>query len=126
MSDEKIFKPSDFHLKLYQDELNHGHRVVLACAELVANVANEKIAKLLGPKVYGHVVIKGEGMRGWLTELQPFTDQVAYLFNAQEVKKVDCEHIAYIKYAIGCEGVYPNFSICEKCGKKLKATWTVE
>jgi hypothetical protein len=79
-----------------------------------AERANAKLAKMLGPRVFG-------GPEFWNVEQADVDTHSAHLFNITPLAKVECEHEPVLIAASFGGGLYH----CGKCKVKMKQTWTV-
>lgn len=89
-------------------------------------IANAKISKLMGPKVYGYIIGESCGFGNLDRRIDPKQDtHTAYLFSIQPIEKKECEHeydcLSFKEEKIGG----PITTVCVKCGAKLKAKWEV-
>lgn len=135
MNDDKIevFEASDFYATRTMEGFHTDHSNYAACA---ARIANAKIKKLMGPKVYGygygnpidsewHNKIQISTAPSYKGDLYRSTTHTAYLFSIQPIEKKECEHeydcLSFKEEKIGG----PITTVCVKCGAKLKAKWEV-
>lgn len=118
MTSLDFFHTSDFVGKLLSLDINFSQ------AEALAKIANAKLEKALGPKVYGE-----QSLRGELWSTNEFIDgkHTAFLFDIQEIKKPECtKHEPDLSE--GCQECgEPGLDLikCIHCGVELVATWSV-
>lgn len=115
----KIFKPEDF-VYIWDDRAG-------SYQEASAKIANEKLNKLIEswPVFYCSEPDDKENSFLYVKRFKENCDtHKVYLAFIEEIPKEPCIHEPYIKYHPDAVGVYPNYSECQKCGVKLKATWS--
>lgn len=109
-----IFKPEDF---VYGMDRAVDHR-----AELTANIANAKLAKLIdeAPVIYseGVDVSSNPKHQSWSFIPSKFQTYSAKLMFITELLKKECEHEANVL------DIHWKSVTCKHCGVEIKATWS--
>lgn len=130
MTDDKleVFKAEDFQFWVRTTQQLHGSRLEVSRMQmsLLAELANAKLAKLLGPRVYGEK--SSEGYK-WFSQVNVEDDtHTAYLFQVTEIKK-ECVHEPEWEIRSELNVLKLEVSLtpkrCRYCGVKLTAKWEV-
>jgi hypothetical protein len=118
----KLFNEKDFEQAISNSKFSETLRMVV-------NIANQKIEKYLGPKVYmSQFIDQKTQQKIWAADQEktPQDTHEGYLFDIKQIENIDCTHIPeIITKEYGKEHIEIIIPYCIKCRKKINAVkWT--
>ncbi len=113
----EVFSPEDFR-KVHQYE-KYQHEI--------AAIANAKLARLIGPKLYGYKHTAVDRYIFGSDRNEDIDSLTCHAFNITPLAKVEsCNH-PEDSVEVLADGMTDKILLfsCKKCGKRLTPTWTV-